>query len=197
MEHKYISAGLFEVATWKWTQLELHGPRCLLFPSPIPPPPIKKNTQTTRVPHSRTPSFPTHPGVDAREDPITGRKVTVDHAHKVLLPPPGEADRDAPITPTEKRVNLTNVPRHLWCTNTSPRHRRRVMGRGQPITDPSPGTIPLICSLCPVLTRVDQILHKRAIFFSRAQGQWFWTRQNLFTVSLCLSIDTEKYTVVS
>ena len=54
-EHKYINFGLFEVATWKWTQLELPGSWCLVFPSSGRWNPSQKRIQwPTKIRHSRT-----------------------------------------------------------------------------------------------------------------------------------------------
>ena len=50
-------------------QLELHGPWYLLFQSPMPSLLPQKPPQSTGIPHPRTPSSPTHPGTNAREDP--------------------------------------------------------------------------------------------------------------------------------
>ena len=99
----------------------------------------------------RRPHSPKHPGTDAGEDPHHQKphEITVEHAHKALLPPRDEAEHDAPIA-----HRLIGAYRYDTCMHLcpyAPRRRCRGVGRGQPLTDPSPGTIPRICSPVPAL----------------------------------------------
>jgi hypothetical protein len=99
-----------------------------------------------RRPHSRK-----HPGTDAGEDPHHQKphEITVEPVHKSLLPPCDEAEHDAPIV-----YRLIGTYRYDTCMHLcpyGPRRRCRGVGRGQPLTDPSPGTIPRICSPFPAL----------------------------------------------
>ena len=55
--------------------------------------PQKNTTVSYQNPTLQTPSTPNHPGTDSGEDPHhqKTREITVEHAHKVLLPPCDEA----------------------------------------------------------------------------------------------------------
>jgi hypothetical protein len=96
--------------------------------------PKKRTNVSSQNPTLQTPSSPKHPGTDAREDPPhqKPRETTVDHAHKAVLPPT-KPEHDATL-----RALLGSF--------------RHGVGRGQPLTDPSPGTIPQVCSPSPALT---------------------------------------------
>ena len=106
--------------------------------------PKKEPMSPPRIRHCRLPHSPKHPGTDAGEDPHhqMTREITVDHAHKTLLPP----------TKSEHDATLCALLGHEVSTSvSSPRRRRHGVVRGQPLTDPSPGTIPYICSPFPTL----------------------------------------------
>ena len=62
--------------------------------------PKKRTTVSYQNPTLQTPSSPKYPGTDAREDPHhqMTREITVEDAHKVLLPPCDESEHDTPIT---------------------------------------------------------------------------------------------------
>ncbi len=117
----------------------------------------------------RTPSSPKHPGTDAREDPPhqKPREITVEHAHKTLLPPTKQ-EHDATL-----RVLLGSFRHEASTSVSSARRRRHGVGRGQPLTDPSPGTIPQICSPSPALAASCPPpfrFHSRAIVFFFSSG---------------------------
>ncbi len=104
-----------------------------------------------RIRHYRLPHSPKYPGTVAGEDPHhqKPRKCAVENVHKVLFPPSDEAEHDAPIVHP-----LIGAYRYDTCMHLcpySPRRRCRGVGRGQPLTDPSPRTIPRICSPFPTL----------------------------------------------
>ena len=80
------------------------------------------------------------------------RETTVDNAHKVLLPPIDEADHDTPIV--DRLIGAYHYDTCMCLFPYTPLRRRHGVGRGQPLTDPSPGTIPQICSPSPVFGRV-------------------------------------------
>ena len=95
-EHKYINFGLFEVETWKWTQLELRGSWCLVFPSPDRWNPTQKRIQwPIKIRHSRTSRAPhtqRTPKQTREKTPIIRNRMkltysTVEYVHKALLPP--------------------------------------------------------------------------------------------------------------
>ena len=113
--------------------------------------PKKEPMSPPRILLCRRPHSPKHPGTDAGEDPHHQKphEITVEHAHKALLPPRDEAEHDAPIA-----HRLIGAYRYDTCMHLcpyAPRRRCRGVGRGQPLTDPSPGTIPRICSPFPAL----------------------------------------------
>ena len=131
---------------------------------PIPPTPPKKITVSYQNPTLQTPSSPKHPGTDAREDPPhqKPREITVEHAHKALLPPT-KPEHDATL-----RVLLGSFRHEASTSVSSARRRRHGVGRGQPLTDPSQGTIPQICSPSPALAASCPPpfrFHSRAIVF--------------------------------
>jgi hypothetical protein len=106
-------------------------------------PPKKRTTVSYQNPTLQTPSSQKHPGTDSGEDlhHQKPREITVDHPHKVLLPPRDEADHDAPIA-----HRLIGAYHCIHLCQYTPCRRCRGVGRGQPLTDPSPGTIPRIWS---------------------------------------------------
>ena len=110
-------------------------------------PPKKRTTVSYQNPTLQTPSSPKHPGTDSRKDPPhqKPRDITVDHAHKTLLPP------TKPEYDTQLSVFLGSFLHETNTSVSSARRRRHGVGRGQPLTDTSPGTIPHICSLSPAL----------------------------------------------
>ena len=78
-------------------------------------------------------------------------EITVEHAHKSLLVPT-KPEHDTHLCSTHD-TRLVVFFRHDTTTSVSSTHRRHHgVGRGQPFTDPSPDTIPHICSPLPVLT---------------------------------------------
>ena len=109
--------------------------------------PKKEPMSPPRIRHYRLPHSPKHPGTDAGEDPHhqMTREITVDHTHKGLLPP------TMPEHDTTLRVLLGSIRHETSTSVSSARRRRHGVARGQPLTDPSPGTIPHICSPFPVL----------------------------------------------
>ena len=109
--------------------------------------PKKRTNVSSQNPTLQTPSSPKHPGTDAREDPPhqKPREITVEHAHKALLPPT-KPEHDATV-----RALLGSFRHEASTSVSSARRRRHGVGRGQPLTDPSPGTIPQICPPSPVL----------------------------------------------
>ena len=93
-------------------------------------------------------------------------EITVDHDHQTLLPPCDEVDHDTPIEYRLIGAYHYDTCMHL-CPYT-PHRRSRGVDRGQPLTDPSPGTIPRICSPFPLLD--DEFptslqIRPRGIFF--------------------------------
>ena len=107
--------------------------------------PKKRTNVSSQNPTLQTPSSPKHPGTDTREDPPhqKPREITVEHAHKALLPPT-QPEHDTTL------CALLGSFRHEVSTSvSSARRRRHGVDREQPITDPSPGTIPQICSPPP------------------------------------------------
>ena len=116
---------------------------------PIPDTTYPKNRTTVSSKNLtlQTPSSPKHPGTDSREDPPDQKpcEITVDHDHKGLLPPTKPQH-------TATLCTLFGSFRHESSTSVSSTHRRHHgVGRGQPLTDPSPGTIPHTCSPSPSL----------------------------------------------
>jgi hypothetical protein len=90
------------------------------------------------------------------------REITVEHAHKALLPPTKQ-EHDATL-----RALLGSFRHEASTSVSSARRRRHGVGRGQPLTDPSPGTIPQICSPSPALAASCPPpfrFHSRAIVF--------------------------------
>jgi hypothetical protein len=142
--HKF---GLFEGATCSENITRTPWASAPSLPIPDTTYPKKRTTVSSQKPTLQTPSSPKHPGTDAREDPLhqKSHEITVDHAHKALLPP----------TKPEHDVTLWVLfgsIRHEASTSVSSAHRRRHgVGRGQPLTDTSPDTIPHICSPSPAL----------------------------------------------
>ena len=126
--------------------------------------PKKRTNVSSQNPTLQTPSSPKHPGTDAREDPPhqKPREITVEHAHKALLPPT-KPEHDATV-----RALLGSFRHEASTSVSSARRRRHGVGRGQPLTDPSPGTIPQICSPSPALAASCPPpfrFHSRAIVF--------------------------------
>ncbi len=82
----------------KWTRFELHGPWRLLFPSPIPPT-QKKNHCLLPESDTADPLVPKTPRNRHRRRPPSSEpcEITVENAHKALLPPSDEVEHDAPI----------------------------------------------------------------------------------------------------
>ncbi len=88
---------------------------------------------------------------DTGEDPHHQKpnKCTVEHTHKTIFPPSDEAEHDTPIT-----YRLIGAYRYDTCMNLfpyAPRRRWHGVGRGQLLTDPSPGTMTRIRSPFPTL----------------------------------------------
>jgi hypothetical protein len=113
--------------------------------------PKKEPMSPPRIQHYRLPHSPKHPGTDEGVDLHHQKpcKCTVEHAHKSLFPPCDEVEHDVPIT-----YRLIGVYHYDTCMHLcpySPCRRYREVGRGQPLTDPSPGTMSPICSPFPVL----------------------------------------------
>jgi hypothetical protein len=146
-EQKYINFGLFEDATCSEPNPNSmgHGAFSSLSRYHLPK---KRTNVSSQNPTLQTPSSPKHPGTDAREDPPhqKPREITVDHSHKALLPPTNP-EHDATL-----RVLLGSFRHEASTSVSSARRRRHGVGRGQPLTDPSPGTIPQICSPSPTLS---------------------------------------------
>ena len=113
--------------------------------------PQKRSTVSNQNPTLQTPSSPKHPGTDSREDPHhqMTREITVDHTHKSLLPPCDEAEHDTPIS--HRLIGTYHYDTFMHLYPYTPHRRRHGVVRGQPLTDPSPGTIPHICSPSPDL----------------------------------------------
>jgi hypothetical protein len=109
--------------------------------------PKKRTNVSSQNPTLQTPSSPKHPGTDAREDPPHQKpsEITVEHAHKALLPPT-KSEHDATL-----RTLLGSFRHEASTSVSSARRRRHGVGRVQQFTDPSPGTIPQICSPSPAL----------------------------------------------
>ena len=104
-----------------------------------------------RIRHCRLLHSPTHPGTEAGEDPHHQKphEITAEHAHKVLLPRCDESEHDAPIS--HRLIGAYRYDTCMYVCPYAPHRRCRGVGRGQPLTDPSPGTIPRICSPFPAL----------------------------------------------
>ena len=115
--------------------------------------PKKRTTVSyqTLNPTLQTPSSPKHPGTDAREDPHhqMTREITIEHSHKALLPSRDEAEHHAPIE--HRLIGAYHYDTCMHLCPYAPHRRRHGVDRGQPLIDPSPGTIPHICSPSPVL----------------------------------------------
>jgi hypothetical protein len=99
--------------------------------------PKKEPMSPPRIRHYRLPHSPKHPGTDTGEDPHHQKphEITVDHAHKTLLPPRDEAEHDEPIA-----HRLIGAYRYDTCMHLcpyAPIRRCRGVRRGQPLTDPS------------------------------------------------------------
>jgi hypothetical protein len=109
--------------------------------------PKKRTTVSSQNPTLQTPSFPKHPGTDATEDPPhqKPREITVEHDHKALLPPT-KLEHDATL-----RALLGSFRHKVTTSVSSSRRRHHGVGRGQPLTDPSPDTIQHTCSPSPAL----------------------------------------------
>ncbi len=104
-----------------------------------------------KIRHYRLPHSPKDPAKYAGEDPHHQKslKCTVEHAHKSLFPPCDEVEHDTPIA-----HRLIGSYRYDTCMHLCPyvqSRRFRGVVRGQPLTDPSPVTMPRICSPFPVL----------------------------------------------
>ena len=117
----------------------------------------RRTTVSYQNPTLQTPSSPKPPGTDVGEDPHhqKPREITVEDTHESLLPPHDETDDDAPITHRLIGAYYYDTCIHLY--PYTPYRRCRGMGRGKPLTDPSPGTIPSICSPFPPWCRVDHL----------------------------------------
>jgi hypothetical protein len=74
--------------------------------------PKKEPMSPPRIRYCRLPHSPKHPGPDAGEDPHHQKphEITVEHAHKALLPTRDEPEHDAPIAPVDRSISL----RHLY-----------------------------------------------------------------------------------
>ena len=112
----------------------------------------KKTTISNQNPTLQTPSSPTNPGTDVREDPHhqMTHEITVESTHKALLPPCDETEHDTPIT--HRLIGAYHCDTCMHLCPYAPHPRRHGVDRGQPLTDPSPDTIPHICSPSPDLT---------------------------------------------
>ena len=162
-EHKYINFGLFEDATCSEPNPNCMGRGAFSSHSRYHLP-KKRTNVSSQNPTLQTPSSPKHPGTDAREDPPhqKPREITVEHAHKALLPPT-KPEHDATL-----RALLGSFRHEVSTSVSSARRRRHGVDRGQPLTDPSPGTIPQICSPSPALAASCPPpfrFHSRAIVF--------------------------------
>ena len=150
------------------------------LPIPIPPTP-KKTTVSYQNPTLQTPSSPKHPGTDVREDPHhqMTREITVEHAHKTLLPPRDEAEHDTPIT--HRLIGAYRYDTYMHLCPYAPHRRRHGVGRGQPVTDPSPGTIPHICSPSPSLV----VSYPGSMFFFFfCFYEWWWFGKGIKPIRL-------------
>jgi hypothetical protein len=149
-EHKYITLGRMRV---RHIVNIIRTPWDTVSSLPIPDTtyPKKEPMSPPRIRHYTLPPSPKYPGTDTGEDPHHQKpsKCTVEHAHKVLFPPCDEVEHDAPITHRLIGAYLYDTCMHL-CPYT-PRRRFHGVGRGQPLTDPSPGTMSHICSPFPDL----------------------------------------------
>ena len=113
-------------------------PRCHL--------PKKRNNDSSQNPTLQTPSSPKHPGTDAGEDPHHQNRANV---RMSMLIKPSFHQRSRRTT--HKCVFLGSFRHEASTSVSSARRRRHGVGRGQPFTDPSPSTIPHICSPSPAL----------------------------------------------
>ena len=113
--------------------------------------PKKRTTVSYQNPTLQTPSSPNHPGTDSGEDPHhqKSREITVEHTHKTLLPRLDEAEHDTPIT--HRLIGAYHYDTCMHLCPYTPHRRPHGVDRGQPVTDPIPGTIPHIFSPSPVL----------------------------------------------
>jgi hypothetical protein len=113
--------------------------------------PKKEPMSPPRIRHCKLPHSPKHPGTDTGEDPHHQKphKCMVEHAHKALLPPRDEVEYDAPTT--HRLIGAYAYDTCMYLCAYAPRRRCRGVGRAQPLTDPSPGTMPRICSPFPAL----------------------------------------------
>ena len=115
-------------------------------------PPKKRTTVSYQNPTLQTPSSPKYPGTDVGED-LHHQKphgITIEHDHKPLLPPYDEADHDTSIS--HRLIGSYHYDTCMYLCPYTPHRRCRGVGQGQPLTDPSPGTIPSIYSPFPVLS---------------------------------------------
>jgi hypothetical protein len=113
--------------------------------------PKKEPMSPPRIRHCRLPHSPKHPGTDAGEDPHHQKphEITVEQPRKALLPPRDETEHDTPIE--HRLIGAYHYDTCIHLCPYSPHRRCRGVGRGQPLTDPSPDTIPRICSPFPKL----------------------------------------------
>ena len=118
----------------------------------LPHLPKKKTMSPPRLePETVDPLIPKAPRNRRERRPPSSepREITVEHAHKALLPPRDEAEHDAPIA--HRLIGAYRFDTCMHLCPYAPRRRRHGVVRGQPLTDPSPGTIPHICSPSPAL----------------------------------------------
>jgi hypothetical protein len=150
-EHKYINLGRLSAR---------HGvnitrtPWSVVSSLPIPDTtyPKKEPMSPPRIRHCRLPhSFPRAPR-NRR-----GRRPPSSEAAKMYgwtysqrsLSTVRQAEHDTPIT--HRLIGAYHYDTCMHLCPYAPRRRCRGVGRGQPLTDPSPDTIPHICSTFPVL----------------------------------------------
>jgi hypothetical protein len=149
-KHQYINLGRLRtrhgvnITRTPWVEVSS-------LPIPDTTYPKKEPMSPPRIRHCRLPHSPKHPGTDSGEDPHHQKlcKCTFDHVHKVLFPPRDEVEHDTPI-----EHPLIGAYRYDTCMHLCPYslcRRYHEVGRGQPLTYPSPDTVSHICSPFPDL----------------------------------------------
>ncbi len=149
------------------------------------------------------------------------KKTTVsDHDHKTLLPLCDEVDHDTPID--HRLIGAYHYDTCIHLSPYTPFRRYHGVGRGQPLTDPSPGIIPHISSPSPDLEvswPPHLQIHPRSIVFSsKHYVSWHWSGQKtnpcspvyvrsidpsdlVFSLSLhrhsCISLPFSSHSIVS
>ena len=104
----------------------------------------RHEVNTTRTPWDASPSLPIPDTTYPKKEKMTPPRIR--HcSHKALLPPT-KPEHDAQV-----RAFLGSFHHEVSTSVSSARRRRHGVGRGQPFTDPSPSTIPHICSSSPTL----------------------------------------------